>query len=260
VFGHCYPAPMSDRDSAIEEPRQAGRLTRWQRAWLVASAVAFGGLGVLAIFTTENEAGTAVALLLCGVLLLVAIQGMMVQRITAGDKSIELAYVRRNIAEQAKSEAHDDPDGARELIEAYQAADPGSRGDPLIASAKASIYESQVLAAVMIAMPEIAPGAQVAGGDDVLYQVDGNGLVVEAKYRLPHRRLYPNDIRKLLSRLAARPSTAMLIVSNVGVTREAQRLLEESQHLIKLVEWNPDDGPEPVRTALAELLDSMGPR
>ena len=249
---------MSDRDSAVEEPRQAGRLTRWQRAWLFASAVAFGGLGVLAIFATENEAGTAVALLLCGVLLLVAIQGSMVQRITAGDKSIELAYVRRNIAEQAKSEAQDDPDSARELIEAYQAADPGSQGDPLIASAKASIYESQVLAAVMIAMPEIAPGSQVAGGDDVLYRVDGKGLVVEAKYRLPHRRLYPNDIRKLLERLAARPATAMLIVSNVGLTKEAQRLLDESQHLIRVVDWNPDDGPEPVRTALAELLGSMG--
>jgi hypothetical protein len=250
---------VSEETAVTDHSRSQRSLSLWQRLLLGLGALAFGGLGVLAIFTTENEAGTAVALLGCGVLLLIAVQGTMVQRISAGDKSIELAEVRRSIAEQAKAEAADNPEAAIELIQSYEMADPRSQADPSISSAKASIYDSQVIGAVMMEMTEISPEAQVLDGGVagalLRYEVDERVVIVEAKYRLPHRRLYLSDIRRARSVLAANRAAGALVVSNVGMTADARDLLNESAPPIEVVVWDPVAGNGPVRTGLHRLFN-----
>jgi hypothetical protein len=70
-------------------PRERDGLSGGQRFVLFCAALFFGVLGVAAMFWSSNEAGSAVAVLLCGLLVFVAIQGTKVQRISAGDNSLD---------------------------------------------------------------------------------------------------------------------------------------------------------------------------
>lgn len=126
-------------DDVDTSPLPTGRLAPWQRWLLALGGVLFAGLGVTAMFLTDNEAGTAVAVLLSGVLLVVAVQGTGVQKITVGDRSVQLASIRRAMAERATAAAATDPEGALETLDSYAAADPGARDDPSIAAARATI-------------------------------------------------------------------------------------------------------------------------
>jgi hypothetical protein len=142
--GRCYPAAVPD-DIDARSPF-TGRLVPWQRWLLALGAVLFAGLGVSAIFLTDNEAGTAVALLLSGVLLIVAVQGTGIHKISAGDKSVELASIRRSMADRVRAVAQDDPKAALQTLDAYQAADPDSQYDAALSAARVDIYERQVAA------------------------------------------------------------------------------------------------------------------
>src|SRR5688572_2023397 len=87
----CYCVAMRDDSDLTPFPRE--NLSGAQRWLLGPGGLVFGGIGVAAIFLAENEAGSAVALLICGVLVLVAIQGTKVQRISAGENSVDFAHV-----------------------------------------------------------------------------------------------------------------------------------------------------------------------
>jgi hypothetical protein len=69
----------------------------------------------------------------------VAVQGTGVQKITVGDRSVQLASIRRAMAEWARPAAARDPERALVTPDSHAAADPGARDDPSIAAARAMI-------------------------------------------------------------------------------------------------------------------------
>jgi hypothetical protein len=243
------------RDPHDDYPPVSGRLTRRQRGFIFVGALGFGVLGILATFKTENEAGTAVSLLMCGVLLLVAVQGTKVQRISAGDHSLELAASRGVVAAQAVAESKEDPDAALERLEHYEALDPLAQVDPRISSAKSSIYERQVWNAVILARYEIG-GTEAGGLDDAgkLHVIRGRRILVETRYRLPYRNIYPTDARRIREMASRSTADGALVVSNVSPTQQAEVLLDQTTPPVTLVQWDPDAGPEHVGRALEDLL------
>jgi hypothetical protein len=262
VYG-CYPVEMSEEDFQDDGSRSPSHMAGWQRVSIGLMGALFGIFGVVAIFKTENEAGVAVSLLACGVLLLIAIQGTKVQRISAGDNSIELAEIRRAetrraVAEQAKAEAAEDPSSAQERIEHYESIDPQSRVDPSLQSAKALIYERQVQMAVMPARYDIDPiDGRSLEYDGMLQSIRGKRVLIEVRYRLPHRRLYPADVRRIRELTAAARADGTLVVSNVGPTPQAVRDLEDSRPPVNLIVWDPDSGIAPIKAALESLLKAI---
>src|SRR5215475_11476366 len=155
-----------------------------------------------------------------GVLLLIAVQGVKVQRISAGDSAIELAEIRKGVAEQAEASATENPDEAEELLDSYEAADPQARADPSISAAKASIYERQAVGAVRRAMEAIDPEFHLTDDTTPVIRTRGRALLIETKYRLPHRKLYLNDARQVAALITATSADGALLISNVRPTTE----------------------------------------
>jgi hypothetical protein len=139
--------PPTPPSSPTERPRYR-QLNGWERVGAVAAATVVGTVGFVAMFKTGNEGGVAVAILLAGVLLVIAIQGTQIGKLGGKDIGAEMALReedRREIAQRTKAIAEENPAEAQAMLEGYQVADPDSMNAPEILRASTFIYEQQLL-------------------------------------------------------------------------------------------------------------------
>jgi hypothetical protein len=223
--------------------------------------VVFGGLGFLAMFKTENEAGTAVALVVAGILLLIAIQGSQLLRVFAGEHGIELADTRAAIAVQATAEPN--PLTAEAILDAYEAADPNAAKDPAFSSAKALNYELQAKSV----LERIAADRGTSLERDHVYydfvaSVGTRKIVGEIKFVRPGSRAgLPNRILRDQIEKAQKtfPGAPFMLITNDPRLVDSLQSMPQFTNVVMCF-WLPDMGELPLRQAWEAALKLPVPR
>ncbi len=109
------------------DPAEVDPLSRWQRIGGAAAGALLAGAGAVAMFVSENGAGSAVALVVGGVFLLMAITGMPFLGGRLMDAELVMGRRRARLIQRARAAP---PLEARFLLEALILTDPGVIGDP----------------------------------------------------------------------------------------------------------------------------------
>jgi hypothetical protein len=251
--------PRSGRQS--ERPSRP--MTGVERFGALALGILLGGFGFLAMFITENEAGTAIALLLGGVLILVGLQGTQVLKL--GKEGGELAR-REILSERVTDEAEERPDVAQAMIEAYEIADPRARNDPVVARALDTVRASQEyqrrVAAVL--REAAAPNASVrmsgridGPADLAILSAEGN-ITIELVFA-PDRSLRMRDIERARRRVQKAEADAALIITNSpAIYPDARRALDAPGPSVEVVQWTGTEGARPISAAVDALREHLG--
>lgn len=109
------------------DPAEADPLTQWQRAGAAAAGMLLAGAGAVAMFVSDNGAGSAVALVVGGVFLLMAITGMPFLGGRLMDAELMMGRRRARLIRRAKAAP---PLEARHLLDALILTDPDVVGNP----------------------------------------------------------------------------------------------------------------------------------
>jgi hypothetical protein len=206
-----------------------------------------GGVGGYAVFASENQAGTALLLLLSGVFVLVGLQGTPLRRLTSGENSVELAQIRtRAVRVIQRAQAEDPPEVAAAVTEAIAAIDPslGRSGDQAVE------YEKTVLDAVkrvglkLDASHRRGPGSR---GVDARVITPRGSVNLDIKYRSRG----PIGLREILARMARAESNGFeggnLLVTNAPLSEEVREYNSSrpaGELPLEIITWNDerDDG------------------
>jgi hypothetical protein len=131
---------------AAERPRYR-QLSVIERAGAIVFGVGVASAGLVAMFSTDNEAGVAVAIVLGGVLVVLGIQGTQLGKLGGKDFSAELMVreERREVATITKAIADEEPDRAQAMLDGFEIADPGSRFSAEVVEARGYVYDNRVL-------------------------------------------------------------------------------------------------------------------
>lgn len=230
-------------------------------------AIVFGLLlitvGFVAVFVTENEGASAVAVLVGAAAVLVGLQGTPLIEVGMGDNRLKLAQ-REEVAERALEEAETSPRAASAMLEGYRVADPGARLDPTFTAAVANVsdaeeYERQVVGTLrQVAGPNAAVRFRGGVGD---YAIVGQGsiIAIETVYtRGGHVGM--KHVWRGLERARTAGADALVIVTNAHGMSSATASLASSYDIpVRVVEWDPDQGYGPIAEAVDELRSRLDP-
>lgn len=229
------------------------------------------GAGGAGVFLSENQAGTAVILLLGVIFLLMAVQGTAVRRITrdGGDFADRIVEERTVEAIQATYEDQG-PQAAQAALDAATAARPQLERSPAVAVMNAQFYERSALESVRAAWRDTVnrrlPGAtplwttmneESPLGVDATFGVEGADeprMAVEILYssRGPvSRDRLANQLAKL-----DRLRIPYLIVSSSRATAQTELFWRYSPRSVprQFVEWHPGDSVEILEAAIERLI------
>src|SRR5689334_23311473 len=99
-------------DNLGDSPRRPPSLPPPQRWAMVAFGVVLTAVGLIAVFVTENEAGSAVAIFAGAVAAIIGLQGTAVRELTMGDNRV--VFDRRDdLANAVTEQAEVAPEAAR---------------------------------------------------------------------------------------------------------------------------------------------------
>ena len=146
------PEPVQNEPlaPATRPPRD---LITWER-WVAGVAGAIGtGAGAAGVFLSENQAGTAVLLVLGIVFLLMAIQGTAVRRITrdGGDFAERTVAEERTVDNVQQTLDERGVGAAQAALDAATAVRPDLLLSPAVGALSAQLYEREVIDAVRTA-------------------------------------------------------------------------------------------------------------
>jgi hypothetical protein len=210
--------------------------------------------GMLAVFVTENEAGT-VALLFTGLLLLLpALAGAMPRRIVWGDKEIDWGPLE-DFLQDVFADADEQQRAALTGDEGSERLPPPARSVVSDAMLRAVTYEESVAsAAPQEATVQLAGRTRDAGFDFLLSSPSGKHLAVEVK---AYSRPLPASAARLVLGALRRPTTMptideFLLVSATEPTSSAREMLSDAGvHIVVL----PDPSePQVLTRKMADLL------
>jgi hypothetical protein len=176
-------------------------------------------VGLLAMFTTKNEAGTAVAILLGAVLILVGLQGTQILKL--GGKDVNAEWARREmLVKKVREVIEEEPSVAKAMIEGYQIADPNARQDPAVVEAlnkiSASVDYQRQLTQVLrsAAGPNAALSVEPSPGKPDFMILDRDATVLVEAIYAPDRALNAQHIDSVLGRLNRSNANGAVIVTN----------------------------------------------
>jgi hypothetical protein len=240
-------------------------MTRDERLGALLFGTVIGVFGFLAMFITKNEAGTAIALLLAGALILVGLQGTQVLKLGGKDIGAELA--RREIAATKATEtAEENPARAAGVIEGYVIGDPGARNDPVLARALERIRESQEYQDRLFPLLRQAAGpnasvrmsGRVDGPAELAILSSEENILIEP-ICTPDRALTTRDLDRVRGRVERREANAALIVTNSpSIYPDARRRLETLDPPVAVVYWTGEEGAQPIAEAVDALRERLG--
>ena len=238
-------------------------LRRWER-WV---AGALGGIGVgaggVAMFLTDNQAGTTAMLLLGAMFLLIAVQGTPVRK--ASKDTIELAKRGEidRVAHKASDKLEEEgPDAARDIIEGAAAVRPGIKDEPPLRSIGGVAYREglrkglfravRTLTAYEVTVEEFTAGDSMF---DYLINLPGRpdkSILVEVVHRTNERDATVRIAAALAKiRSAGHPG---MIVSNGYLTNEAQDWFGGTETDVQFVKWLGPVDDKALVLALSRLL------
>jgi hypothetical protein len=226
--GRVTEENQRDAESSTSEPPSTN-LRTWER-WV---AGIFGGIGAgvggVAIFLTNNQAGTTAILLLGALFMLIAVQGTAVRKAAKDSVELERRWAIARVAETAEEVLDEDgPDSARAVIEGATAARPEIRNDPQISAVDALVYSGAVYDAIFRVMHGLEGYGQLGLSQDPTSGPSfdaaiastahpGNAIVIEILYAHGDR-MGSDRVRRVANKIRTIRRRG-LIVANKTMTK-----------------------------------------
>ncbi|WP_431900074.1 hypothetical protein, partial [Micromonospora chalcea] len=240
----------SDRNDEDKAPSDV--LSTSSRLVAATFGLAGTGVGAWAVFSSNNQAGTAILLLIGAVLLLVGVQGTPLRRFGHGDSSIELAAVKRRAARVLERTAQDQPpEVAAAVAAAVETITPELSLSPWL------VYEAAVIKAIQQTGASIdhrhRPGPDDKGVDARVH-VGAGKVNVQIAYR---RRgsLGARDIEyAALQALGSGFDGGFLLITNAPLSEDAREFnaaLSPAGGGMEAITWNDSRDDDLLKRALA---------
>ncbi|WP_249997653.1 hypothetical protein [Actinoplanes sp. M2I2] len=166
----------------LQEPDdqfEAAPLTAWERAGALFFGLLAGGGGAWSVFATENQAGSAVLVLMGAAFLLMGLQGTPLIRLGTSEHGVELERRRRRVEraiEQARAE--DNAEVAAGIVEAASIIEPSLMQSPRY---RHDLYLTRLTLAFQAAGAMVVRNDHDRGADLTLI-VNKKMVDVEVKY------------------------------------------------------------------------------
>jgi hypothetical protein len=234
-------------------------LSSLERVFSGVLGTAASGIGAWAVFATQNQAGSAVLVLIGAAFLLMAVQGTALLRFGAGENAMELQRRRRRVRrviEIAQTEA--DAGVSAGIAEAASLIEPQLMESP---SFRGFLYETKIrLALVSIGGIPSKEDLDVTGIDfTVLLQSQSAGRsrleAVDVIIRSGSRRFSSADLDRITGRLSHPPHVGVVIVTNGSLAPEVVKFNRRSADTrIAVVSWNSETDTPRLAAAIKRLL------
>jgi hypothetical protein len=214
------------------------------------------GLGTYAVFVSDNQAGTALLLVVGCVLSLIGLQGTPLRRFGSGGHSFELLAIRKRLTEAVdRATREESPEVAAAVAEAARTADPGAAVRP-----PWQFYEEALLRAIRRVSRRV--GATTVEANYIY----GRGHAIDARVSLPQGNVNveiryrsrgafgPSDMAKASAQLeAAGLDGGNLVITNAPLSAEslshnAERSPEASG--VEVLTWNDERDDDLLARAL----------
>jgi hypothetical protein len=220
------------------------------------------GAGVVAVFVSKNQVGSATLLVIGGLFLLMALSGRTIESVRIGDWEVTMSELHRQAAEQARSGL---TERAQATLDVLKKLNPGAGRDPEVHAVEISLFENRVIHAVEAACGE---GEQVvrhlnAGLGEPLAvlvaQPDGLRIGVFAAYALDESgHVEPASSDGFVRRAREMDCAAYLFVNGTLHQEDLERLAEGIQRgggrPVDIETWASTAQPAPLRPAVDRLL------
>ncbi|NJP70796.1 restriction endonuclease [Streptomyces sp. C1-2] len=213
----------------------------------------------MAVFVTNNQAGS-VALVLGGIVfLLILISGNPLLSLGHGDTQMRFVTRRRRVIQEAEEAP---PREARSALEALSMIDPRASRDTAFIRTSGLVYERLVYAELTRLFPEFSVMSQGIDGpvhfDIIVATPERRAIFVELK-----------SLQSPVSSIAVHQVTGMaatgvmggLLVANQPLTRAARILLrqaQESGNNVSFVQWRDENDSDALKDAVLGLLRAFG--
>ncbi|WP_140158147.1 hypothetical protein [Micromonospora sp. NBS 11-29] len=248
--------PPADGSSASsEEPIDAQfepeLLGRWERLGASALGLVAGGGGGWAVFTTDNQAGSAVLVVIGAAFLLMGLQGTPLIRVGGADSGVELERRRRRVERAIEQARHEEnQEVAAGIVEGASILEPAVFRSLRY---RRELYVSKVALALQTVGAAVERGKNDRGPD--LVAQTATGLVnIEVKYI--GGRLSLSGVRQAESYSHGVPA---LVVTNAPLSPEVEshNASERSRH-VEAVRWNDERDTALLGRALLRVAAAGG--
>lgn len=126
------------REETFSHEAESEPLVTWERIVSGSIGLMFGCGGTIAVFITDNQAGSVALLLIAGIFLTVGVNGTPLLAAKYGENELRLGRRRRQVLAEI---AEKPPDVARQTLEALEKFEPSIRNSPPINAANGLAYE-----------------------------------------------------------------------------------------------------------------------
>ncbi|WP_146252313.1 hypothetical protein [Streptomyces carminius] len=227
------------------DPAEADPLSRWQRVGAAAAGLLLAGAGSVAMFTSGNGAGTAVALVAGSVFLLMAITGMPLLGGRLMDAELMMGRRRARLIRRARLGP---PPEARRLLDDMLLTDPGVVEDPHAVALDFALLLSEVAYAADAALePDrgLHPLADPEVGDPLLVLEASAGQrvgIYAMAAKMESGRLSASFVDRFTARAKDAECDVYLLVTAASFKDDlrslAVRLERETGRPVGVVDWS----------------------
>jgi len=234
-------------------------LSGWGRFCAGATGLAFSGAGGVAVFVTDNQAGSVVLVLGGIVFLLMVISGNPLLSLGHGDTQMRFATRRRRVIQNAEEAP---PREARSALDALSTIDPLASRDADYIRTSSMVYERLVHAELLRLFPEFSVRQEGADGptrfDLSVVTPERYAIFVELKQL---QSPVSTSVVHQVTGMAAANGLGGLLVSNQRLTRPALELLRRAQgsgNKVSTVQWRDENDSDALKNAVLDLLRQVG--
>ncbi|MEV6123860.1 hypothetical protein AB0M23_25685 [Streptomyces sp. NPDC052077] len=237
-------------------------LARWAQVGAGIVGTLLTGGGGVAVFVSDNQAGTVALVLAGAIFLLMTFGGAPLHSLGFGEANLRFARRRQEVVRGAIDSS---PEQAPRVLRDLESVDSQSRPDPTVGALTERIYEDAIFHFLRNAFPQYVTNREktVGLGRRVDFAVDlpsGKPIVVEARYFRRGNPVDPGAI-DLAAGYHTITRSPVLLVSNSPLSRmgaDYLRALQESGADIHFAQWFPDGDDEPLKSAVAHLAQQAG--
>lgn len=242
-----------EREQPSAQVREVAEpMLRWERAAALCAGLVLGVVGCVAVFISENQAGTTALLLAAAVFLLIGIQGTLLVRVSGGSNTAEFERRLRQeeFIERVTEEAETNPERAQGMVEAASILVPTL--SPFIDDFG---YEQLVGRALHEAgHHSIVRRVSQDGPVDFVINAPEGPIFVMARFK-PSGKLRAKEVIDFRNRVTSAGTVGGLVVTNVQLTRTAAELLSgiTGTGPVEAVTWAGESDVASLATAIERV-------
>lgn len=252
--------PKPGEGAVGEKSENDGRpspMNPWERWTAGIIGLSAGGVGIAAVFFSDNQAGTAALFVVAGAFLLIGVQGTPLKRFGSGDNNAEFAAREaNNKLERAKEAKKDgDQESAENLVDDAVRIDPSVENLPVVQEVR---YERRVADAVRRIFGH-TPGFELATEPrvrryrpDFILTSNGHHINVEVTHRQRELGVTVLQSFEHMARTTGRPT---LLITNAPLSDAVMQLNGRAEDTpVEVVQWTGANDDDLLERAALRLL------